>query len=111
MSATNEEIDCIWSEIDLDKSGWITYEVYFLFLKYYFGSLCGHDPKIEESVVNEDDLWKKELDSLDLLDRFIRWILDQLKKLFYKYDTNKNLLFENDEIEAILRHIFGLTDT
>ncbi len=31
-------INLLFSEIDLDHDGWITYEVYFVFLKYYFGS-------------------------------------------------------------------------
>lgn len=39
MQGTEAEIKLLFSEIDLDKSGWITYEVYFLFLKYYFGTL------------------------------------------------------------------------
>jgi len=39
LSATNEQIKELFSEIDLDNDGWISYEVYFFFLKYYFGSL------------------------------------------------------------------------
>lgn len=46
MVAPQEIIDLLFSEIDLDKDGWISYEVYFLFLRYYFGSLS--------PVVNED---------------------------------------------------------
>jgi len=38
IQANQQIIDLLWSEIDLNKSGWITYSVYFLFLKYYFGS-------------------------------------------------------------------------
>lgn len=38
IEATSIIIDLLWNEIDLNKSGWITYSVYFLFLKYYFGS-------------------------------------------------------------------------
>lgn len=38
IQAPNSIIDLLFSEIDLNKSGWITYQVYFLFLKYYFGS-------------------------------------------------------------------------
>ena len=39
LEATKEEIRLIFSEIDEEKTGWITYETYFMFLKYYFGSL------------------------------------------------------------------------
>ena len=38
IQASKSIIDLLFSEIDLKKTGWITYEVYFLFLKYYFGS-------------------------------------------------------------------------
>lgn len=31
---------------------------------------------------------------LDLMDRFVRWILEQLKTIFLKFDFNKNLQFE-----------------
>lgn len=59
MQATPAEIDLIWSEIDLDKNGWITYEVYFLFLRYYFGSLSGLPPVEPPCEESEDDKWKK----------------------------------------------------
>ena len=38
MVAPPEIIDLLFSEIDLDADGEITYVVYFLFLRYYFGS-------------------------------------------------------------------------
>lgn len=41
MEATPQQIHRLFTEIDLGKEGWISYEVYFLFLKYYFGSLRG----------------------------------------------------------------------
>jgi hypothetical protein len=39
LSASKEIIRQLFEEIDLDHDGWISYEVYFFFLKYYFGSL------------------------------------------------------------------------
>lgn len=30
-------LDCWFKVIDLDHDGWISYEVYFQFLRYYFG--------------------------------------------------------------------------
>ncbi len=39
MSANPSQIKTLFNEIDLDHDGWISYEVYFFFLKYYFGSL------------------------------------------------------------------------
>ena len=36
---------------------------------------------------------------------------DQLRSIFLRYDYNKNLLFEEDEIESILHHVFNLNET
>lgn len=44
LKATPEEICQLFKDIDLEKSGWITYDIYFLFLKHYFGSLCNPGP-------------------------------------------------------------------
>lgn len=86
-----------------------------MFLKYYFGSLRAsgkeinkNDTKIE---VDPDQDWLNGLKGLSALDRFIRLLLDQLRNIFLRYDYNKNLLFEEDEIEAILHHVFGLNET
>jgi hypothetical protein len=37
LEAPTNIIDLLFSEIDLQRNGWITYVVYFAFLKYYFG--------------------------------------------------------------------------
>lgn len=42
------------------------------------------------------------------MDYFVRFILDQLRKIFLLYDYNKNLVFEVDEIESILKSVFQL---
>lgn len=39
VEASSQQLKTLFSEIDLDHDGWISYEVYFFFLKYYFGSL------------------------------------------------------------------------
>jgi hypothetical protein len=38
LSAPAELISEWFSVIDVKKEGWISYEVYFMFLRYYFGS-------------------------------------------------------------------------
>ena len=108
IQAPQNVIDLLWSEIDLNKSGWITYEVYFLFLKYYFGSQNIVFKKNTE--LDEWDEWLLTLKGLGPLDYFVRLILDQLRKLFLMYDTNKNLVFEIDEIETILKSVFQLDE-
>ena len=103
----------MFKEIDLDKSGWISYEIYFMFLKYYFGTLCADDYecKSQPDTVDPDSEWLEGLKKLSALERFIRMIRDQLKEIFLRYDANKNLMFEEDEIEAILYNVFHLNET
>lgn len=108
IQAPQNIIDLLWSEIDLNKSGWITYEVYFLFLKYYFGSQNIVFKKNTE--LDEWDEWLLTLKGLGPMDYFVRLILDQLRKIFLLYDTNKNLVFEIDEIETILKSVFQLDE-
>ena len=45
------------------------------------------------------------------MERFIRIIMDQLRKIFYLYDFDKNLVFTIDEIEAILKNVFNLSES
>jgi hypothetical protein len=92
IQAPQSIIDLLWSEIDLNKAGWITYQVYFLFLKYYFGSL-----NMSARQVVQVDEWAGfilTLKGLGPLDYFVRLILDQLRRIFLLYDDNKNLVFE-----------------
>ena len=95
MEASPAIIDLLFSEIDLDHDGWITYVVYFLFLKYYFGSssLIGSG----ESKVKGPSEYEKFLaqyEGLSPWDRFVRIIVDQLRIIFFRYDYNKNQVFE-----------------
>ena len=106
IQASQSIIDLLWSEIDLNKSGWITYQVYFLFLRYYFGSQNVVFKKCFE--MDEWADWLLTLKGLSPLDYFVRLILEQLKKFFLLYDSNKNLVFEIDEIEVILESVFQL---
>jgi len=115
LTASAEQIHRLFTEIDLEKNGWISYEIYFMFLKYYFGSLRTSASTITTTTITEkvdpDAEWLKSLSGLSALDRFIRLLLDQLRNIFARYDYNKNMLFEEDEIEAILQHVFGLNET
>ena len=51
MKATEQEIKTLFREIDLEKRGWISYEIYFFFLKYYFGSLRGEVYEVKRKPV------------------------------------------------------------
>lgn len=99
LSASPEQISRLFAEIDLGHEGWISYEVYFLFLKYYFGSLRGDNIKNDKQPYDPVDPHKEWLDSLanlSALDRFIRLLLDQLRNIFARYDFNKNMMFEEN---------------
>lgn len=93
-------LDILFKEIDLDKDGWISYEVYFLFLRYYFGSLSaackGEVKPVESKPLSEDELFLKGLEGLSAWDRLYRIICDQLREIFMRYDHNKNQVFEAD---------------
>lgn len=112
MTAPQEIIDVLFSEIDLDNDGWISYEVYFLFLRYYFGSLS---PVLRESFkvekpapppLTDYEQFLLKYKDLNGFDRFVRIIVDQLRDIFFRYDANKNLVFEIDEIREILEKVF-----
>jgi hypothetical protein len=108
IQAPQSIIDLLWSEIDLNKSGWITYQVYFLFLRYYFGS---QNVVFKKSFQTDEWAdWLLTLKGLSPLDYFVRLILEQLRKIFLLYDSNKNLVFEIDEIEVILQSVFQLDE-
>ena len=38
-------------------------------------------------------------------------VIDQLRKIFFLYDFDKNLVFSMDEIEAILQQVFNLSES
>jgi hypothetical protein len=77
-------------------------------LKYYFGSQNIVFKKNTE--LDEWDQWLLTLKGLGPIDYFVRLILDQLRKIFLMYDVNKNLVFEVDEIETILKSVFQLDE-
>ncbi len=122
MGASEELIDGWFKVIDLDQDGWISYEVYFQFLKYYFGgaSIAALETvhivpkgKISQckdtgAVLTEDQRFLDNLKNLSLFERFQRIIIDQLRDIFFRYDHNKNRVFEADEVRDILEKVFEL---
>lgn len=87
-------LDLLFSEIDLDKTGWITYGVYFLFLKYYFGSQ--NTVFVNNVEVDQEEEWLLTLKGLNPMDYFVKLLMDQLRRVFLLYDDNKNFVFEVD---------------
>lgn len=92
LSASSEEIRNLFDQIDLDHDGWISYEVYFFFLKYYFGSLSAAAKKpnfkIEHKTGNflltigtltQDVNLMSSVNKLQVIERFAKLIMDQLQ--------------------------------
>ena len=94
MEAPQNIIDLLFSEIDLGKEGWITYVVYFLFLRYYFGScsaclkeeIIPKEPKPQDKPLSAYEEFLLAYKGLNPWDRFVRIIVDQLRVIFFKYD-------------------------
>lgn len=100
LEATTQQIARLFSEVDLDSDGWIHYEVYFLFLVFYFGSKSYayfHPKKTRKSLTFYEELMKI-LEGLKGMDRFLKLIMYQLKLQFLLFDDNGNLSFEPNEI-------------
>lgn len=124
MKASEELLDSWFKVIDLDQDGWISYEVYFQFLRYYFGgaSIAALDtihiqPKgkalASEKVtgspsLTEDQRFLDKLKDLPVFERFSKIIIEQLRIIFQNYDYNNNKLFEADEVRDILEKVFEL---
>lgn len=113
MQASQDLIADWFSVLDVSKDEWISYEVYFLFLRYYFGgasiaaleTLAKSKKKIS-APLNEDQKFILGLQDLNPFERFSRTIIDQLKDIFYRFDYNKNKLFEYAQINDILGQVF-----
>jgi hypothetical protein len=99
-------LDSLFHIIDLDHDGWISYEVYFSFLRYYFGgaSIAALEtinkipPKKDDKPVamNQDQSLLHKLKDLNPFERFSRIICDQLNVIFFPFDYNKNKIFESN---------------
>lgn len=102
--ATKEELTTLFLEIDLEKTGWITYRTYFEFLIAYFGtkSRVRHDLEVAAKV-------KKTLSNTKLspIERLGDLIMKALKNLLKEYNPFNTL--DAEKIRRFLIEIFKLT--
>lgn len=112
IEASPQQISTLFKQIDLDNDGWIPYEIYFLFLMYYFGSksFAYLNPKQTKTSLTFYEELMKVLEGLKGMDRFLKLLMYQLRLQFLLFDDNGNLSFEPHEIEAILMHLFKFNE-
>jgi Ca2+-binding EF-hand superfamily protein len=105
---TKQELTVLFSEIDLDKDGWISYKTYFEFLRVYFGSKS--EVSTETRRDNEFKVLVKKHSSLKLSpeQRFVRMIMREMKYLLDDY--NPFQLYDENIIRLFLKNIFELTE-
>lgn len=103
FTAAEDELKVLFSEIDLDHDGWISYKEYFEFLKFYFGSLSlVYQEKDNKPHVEPVDPYGK----LSPEDRFARITIDQLLLILKHYRFQP---FTKIELNRFLYDIFRLT--
>lgn len=107
VQATDDELNTLFSEIDFEKNGWITYKTYFEFLRYYFGTkseIRHEDPVIEIKPIAPVDPYA----GLSPEEKFARITTDHLLLFFPNYKLQP---FNRNEIARLLRELFLLNDS
>jgi Ca2+-binding EF-hand superfamily protein len=93
VKVDNEGAKMIFNDTDKDKDGAITYEEYFSFVQKYI-------IKPQKAVVVEEPKQLKEVNS-----RLRRFIWEQVRKLYNRYDKDGNQQLDINELENILRDL------
>ncbi len=107
VEATDDELNHLFSEIDFNKNGWITYEVYFEFLRHYFGTLSKvrpDDHQFEIKPCPPVDPYA----GLSPEERFARITIEHVLLFFPNYKLQP---FNRNEIARLLRELFLLNDS
>jgi Ca2+-binding EF-hand superfamily protein len=105
---TTEELTVLFSEIDLDNDGWVSYKTYFEFLTLYFGSKS--EVSLESRRDNEFQSVVRKHSSLNLSpeQRFARIIMREMKYLLDDYNPFQT--YDEQLIRRFLKDLFKLTD-
>ena len=105
FTATNEELAVLFTEVDLDNDGWISYAEYFQFLRYYFGSLSLVYKEKDNKVVPVEPV--DPYAGLDFADRFARITIDQFLLIIKLYRWQP---LDRSDLVRFLVTILGLND-
>jgi hypothetical protein len=114
VSGSEEIYQLLFSEVDLDKDGYISYEDYFVFLKEYFGSLSAiydDDPVPQPHPEPVPD--KNPADfSIDnrATERFAKLIYSQLKITVMQLDQGKKLGLNRVEVRHFLEEALQMNE-
>ena len=82
--------ELLFSQIDLDKDGYISYEDYFIFLKEYFGTKSG----LSEPPINKAPSEDKFTVDNGAAQRFAKLIYTQLKITVMQIDYHRKMKLE-----------------
>lgn len=98
--ASEKDLKQLFSEVDVDHDGYITYKEYFEFLTYYFGS--GSLAALQELVV-------KTHITLSIEEEFGRWLQFEASKALKAYVQPK-MRMDKNSLAIILKRVFRELD-
>jgi Ca2+-binding EF-hand superfamily protein len=103
---TEEQLTWLFNDIDRNRDGVISYQEYFEFLRYYFGSQSeaaqtGGEEVVVKRKVREEGGVAEE--------RFSKLIRAQARVLFMGFDVNRNVMFERSEASQLLNNLLKHT--
>lgn len=95
-TATKAELELLFSEVDLDKDGWISYIEYFEFLYLYFGS---------GSIAAEVEV--APVPKFTPEQEFAKWLNMESTRAVKAYKLSSNLKVNESILADLLKKIFG----
>lgn len=99
-TASDSELRTLFSEIDLDRDGLISYKEYFEFLKLYFGSLS----------LASFDLPVANIVTLSLEEEFSQWLIIESGKALRGRLQPGRQRFDTNALALILRQVYRELD-
>jgi len=102
-----KELEVLFSDIDQDNDGWISYKTYFEFLRTYFGSMSVVRQEISSINRTNSLLKRTESQTDNPIKIFVRQVTDAIAAKMMEYGALQS--YDENEITKFLKTIFGLT--
>ena len=101
----------LWSAINPCGTRYISYQLFFVFLDFYFGTHCPYKPDtpVRPDCKSDYEKFMEKYKCMSPKDRFAGMLIDQFKEIFNKFDTNNNGKFERNEIKSLLMNLFSMS--